>query len=167
MSLKNSQTIEDLKYEYIYGSIHKDGRRSFKSLDNLIKGVELAPSTIYRRSSKESWKDQRIAFRAELSEEIKKAKKYDIVNDIQFIQNKATSGLSLILDKAIDCLHKDPSINPRGLYNLTQTIIACSRNLPAISESDEDDNEGFRRTMEMLDQIADFKRDNPGFDFKK
>ena len=47
----------------------------------------------------------------------------------------------------------------------TQTIIACSRNLPAISESDEDDNEGFRRTMEMLDQIADFKRDNPGFDF--
>ena len=145
MSLKNSQNIENLKHEYIYGSVHKDGRRSFKSLDNLIKEFELSPSTIYRRSSKESWKDQRIAFRAELSEEIKKAKKYDIVNDIQFIQNKATSGLSLILDKAIECLH---------------------RNLPAIAESDEDDNEGFRRTMEMLDQIADFKRDNPGFDFK-
>ena len=101
MSLKNSQTIEDLKHEYIYGSFHKDGRRSFKSLDNLIKEFELSPSTIYRRSSKEQWKDQRIAFRAELSEEIKKAKKYDIVNDIQFIQNKATSGLSLILDKAM------------------------------------------------------------------
>ena len=57
-------------------------------------------------------------------------------------------------------------MNPRGLYNLTQTIIACSRNLPAIAESDEDDNEGFRKAMEMLDQIADFKRDNPGFDFK-
>ena len=165
MSLKNSQTIEDLKNEYIYGSVHKDGRRSFKSLDNLIKEFVLAPSTIYRHSSKESWKDHRIAFRAELSEEIKKAKKYDIVNDIQFIQNKATSGLSLILDKAIECLHKDTSMNPRGLYNLTQTIIACSRNLPAIAESDEDDNEGFRRTMEMLDQIADFKRDNPEFDF--
>ena len=83
MSLKNSQTIEDLKQEYIYGSVHKDGRRSFKFLDNL-----------------------------------------------------------------------------------TQTIIACSRNLPEIAESDEDDNEGFRRAMEMLDQIADFKRGNPGFDFK-
>ena len=166
MSLKNSQTIEDLKHEYIYGSVHGDGRRSFRSLDNLIKEFELAAATIYRRSSKELWKDQRIAFRAELSEEIKKAKKYDIVNDIQFIQNKATSGLSLILDKAIDCLDKDKSINPRGLYNLTQTIIACSRNLPAIAESDEDDNEGFRRAMEMLDQIADFKRDTPGFDFR-
>ena len=33
-------------------------------------------------------------------------------------------------------------------------------------ESDEDDNEGFRKAMEMLDQIADFKRDTPGFDFK-
>ena len=87
------------------------------------------------------------------------------MNDIQFIQNKATSALSLILDKAIDCLHKDTSINPRRLYNLTQTIIACSRNLLAIAESDEDDNEGFRRTMEMLDQIAAFKRDTPGFDF--
>ena len=165
MSLKNSQTIEDLKHEYIYGSVHKNGRRSFKSLDNLIKEFELSPSTIYRRSSKEKWKDQRIAFRAELSEEIKKAKKYDIVNDIQFIQNKATSGLSLILDKAMECLHKDTSLNPRGLHNLTQTIIACSRNLPAIAESDEDDNEGFRRALEMLDQIADFKRDNPEFDF--
>ena len=166
MALKNSQTIEDLKHEYIYGSVYKDGRRSFKSLDSLIKEFELAPSTIYRRSSKEQWKDQRIAFRAELSEEIKKAKKYDIVNDIQFIQNKATSGLSLILDKAMECLHNDTSMNPRGLYKLTQTIIACSWNLPAIAESDEDDNEGFRRTMEMLDQIADFKRDTPGFDFE-
>ena len=55
MSLKNSQTIEDLKNEYIYGSIYKDGRRSFKSLDNLIKEFELSPSTIYRRSSKEQW----------------------------------------------------------------------------------------------------------------
>jgi hypothetical protein len=165
LSLKNSQAIEDLKHEYIYGSVHKDGRRCFKSLDNLIKNFKLSPSTIYRRSSKEQWKDQRIAFRAELSEEIKKAKKYDIVNDIHFIQNKATNGLSLILDKAIDYLHKDPSINPRGLFNLSQTIIACSRNLPAIAESGEDDNEGFRRALEMLDQIADFKRDNPGFDF--
>ena len=166
MSLKNSQTIEDLKHEYIYGSVHKDGRRSFKSLDNLIKEFELSPSTIYRRSSKEQWKDQRIAFRAELSEEIKKAKKHDIVNDIQFIQNKATNGLSLILDKTMECLQKDISMSPRGLYNLTQTIIACSRNLPTIAESDEDDNEGFRKAMEMLDQIADFKRDNPSFDFE-
>ena len=166
MSLKNSQNIENLKYEYIYGSVHSDGRRSFKSLDNLIKEHQLAASTIYRRSLKELWKDQRIAFRADLSEEIKKAKKHDIVNDIQFIQNKATNGLSLILDKAINCLEMDKSINPRGLYNLTQTIIACSRNLPTIAESDENDHEGFTRAMEMLDQIADFKRDTPGFEFK-
>ena len=166
MSLKNSQNIESLKHEYIYGSIHTDGKRSFKSLDNLIKQYQLAAATIYRRSSKELWKDQRIAFRAELGEEIKKAKKHDIVNAIQFIQNKATIGLSLILDKAINCLEMDKSINPRGLYNLTQTIIACSRNLPTIAESDENDHEGFTRAMEMLDQIADFKRDTPGFDFK-
>ena len=55
MSLKNSQTIEDLKHKYIYGSVHKDGRRSLKSLDNLIKKFELSPSTIYRRSSKERY----------------------------------------------------------------------------------------------------------------
>ena len=36
MYLKNSQNIENLKYEYIYGSVHNDGGRSFKSLDNLI-----------------------------------------------------------------------------------------------------------------------------------
>ena len=165
MSLKNSQTIEDLKHEYIYGSIHKDGRRSFKSLDNLIKEFELSPSTIYRRSSKESWKDQRIAFRAELSEEIKKARKHDIVNDIEMIHNKATQGLSLILDKAINCLDNQ-ILKPRDLYNLTQTIITCYKNLPEVVETDEDDNEAFRSAMDMLDQIAAFKRDTPGFEFK-
>ena len=165
MSLKNSQTIEDLKHEYIYGSVHKDGRRSFKSLDNLIKEFELSPSTIYRRSSKESWKDQRIAFRAELSEEIKKARKHDIVNDIKMIHNKATQGLSLILDKAINCLDNQ-ILKPRDLHNLTQTIIACYKNLPEVVETDEDDNEAFRSAMDMLDQIAAFKKDTPGFDFE-
>ena len=128
MSLKNSQTIEDLKHEYIYGSIHKDGRRSFRSLDNLIKEYELAHLLSIGDSSKEQWKDQRIAFRAELSEEIKKARKHDIVNDIELIHNKATQGLSLILDKAINCLEQQ-ILKPRDLHNLTQTIIACYKNL--------------------------------------
>ena len=75
MSLKNSQNIESLKHEYVYGSIHTDGKRSFKSLDNLIKQYQLAAATIYRRSSKELWKNQRLSFKSELSEEIKKAKK--------------------------------------------------------------------------------------------
>ena len=165
MSLKNSQAIEDLKHEYIYGSVHDDGRRSFKSLDNLIKQHQLAAATIYRRSSKESWKDQRIAFRSELSEEIKKARKHDIVNDIEMIHNKATQGLSLILDKAINCL-ENQILKPRDLHNLTQTIIACYKNLPEVVETDEDDNEAFRSAMDMLDQIAAFKRDTPGFNFK-
>ena len=33
-------------------------------------------------------------------------------------------------------------------------------------ETDEDDNEAFRAAMDMLDQIAAFKRDTPGFEFK-
>ena len=86
MSLKNGQTIENLKHEYIYCSVNKDGRRSFKSLDNLIKEFELSPSTIYRRSSKEQWKDQRIAFTAELSEANKKARKLILHQNISLIQ---------------------------------------------------------------------------------
>ena len=164
MSSKNSSSIDNLKHEYIYGSIHKDGRRSFKSLDNLIKTFELAPSTVYRHSSKDKWRHQRIAFRSELSEEIKEARKHDIFNDIELIHNKATQGLSLILDKAISCLEKQV-LKPRDLYNLTQTVIACYKNLPQIVETDEDDNEAFRNIMDMLDQIAAFRRDNPGFEF--
>ncbi len=34
--MKNSQNIENLKYEYIYGSVQSNGGRSFKSLGNLI-----------------------------------------------------------------------------------------------------------------------------------
>lgn len=165
MSSKNSSNLDNLKYEYIYGSIHKDGRRSFRSLDYLIKDYELAASTVYKHSSKEQWKDQRIAFRAELSKEIKKARKHDIVNDIEMIHNKATQGLSLILHKAINYLDNQ-ILKPRDLHNLTQTIIACYKNLPEVVETDEDDNEAFRSAMDMLDQIAAFKRDTPGFEFK-
>ena len=45
-------------------------------------------------------------------------------------------------------------------------IIACYKNLPEVVETDEDDNEAFRSAMDMLDQIAAFKRDTPGFEFK-
>lgn len=38
--------------------------KNSSNLDNLIKEYELAASTVYRHSSKEQWKDQRIAFRA-------------------------------------------------------------------------------------------------------
>ena len=30
----------------------------------------------------------------------------------------------------------------------------------------EDDDEGFQKALEMLDQIAEFKRDTSGFEFK-
>jgi hypothetical protein len=45
-------------------------------------------------------------------------------------------------------------------HNLTQTIIACYKNLPQIVETDEDDNEAFRNAMDLLDQIEDFKRES-------
>ena len=63
-------------------------------------------------------------------------------------------------------METDNAINPRGLFNLSQTIIACSRNLPEISESDDDENEAFRNAIELLNQIAAFNRETPGFEFK-
>jgi hypothetical protein len=92
----------------------------------------------------------------ELSEETQKARKRDIVNDIELIHNKTTQGLSLILDKAINC-PDNQTLKPRDLYNLTQSIIACYKNLPEVVETDEDDSEAFRNIMDMLDQIAAFK----------
>jgi hypothetical protein len=40
MSLKNSQTIEDLKHEYIYGSVHKDGRIVLATLSSIGSNVK-------------------------------------------------------------------------------------------------------------------------------
>lgn len=84
---------------------------------------------------------------------------------MELIHNKVTQGLSLIFDKAINCLEHQ-ILKPRDLHNLTQTIIACYINLPELVKTDEDDNEAFRNAMDMLDQIAAFKRDTPGYNFK-
>ena len=57
------------------------------------------------------------------------------------------------------------SINSRGLFDLTETINTCYKNLPEVVETDEDNNEAFRNIMDMLGQIASFKRETPGFQF--
>jgi len=40
------------------------------------------------------------------------------------------------------------------------------KNVTPKTTSSPEDDEGFHRIMEMLDQVAAFKRDNPGFEFK-
>ena len=53
-----------------------------------------------------------------------------------------------------------------SLQNHEYHLLSCYKNLPEVVETDEDDNEAFRSAMNMLDQIAAFKRDTPGFEFK-
>jgi|TARA_R110000803_G_scaffold153294_1_gene218163 hypothetical protein len=119
MSSENIIKIQNLKQEYITGTIDKNGNPSFKSLDALIKEYNIPASTIYRSSSLGNWKSQRKSYQD-------KTYKLHLSNAVA--KNQMNEIITIILVKAKQMLvHKN--LNSKDLLLLTQTIKMCKQNL--------------------------------------
>ena len=74
---------------------------------------------------------------------------------------------AMVINKIKIELEKD--LSPNELNSIARLALAFQKEIKD-ERTDEQANkrsrEGFEKAMSMLDQIADFKRDNPGFDFK-
>ena len=74
---------------------------------------------------------------------------------------------AMVINKIKIELEKD--LSPNELNSIARLALAFQKEIKD-EGTDEQVNkrsrEGFEKAMSMLDQIADFKRDNPGFDFK-
>ena len=74
---------------------------------------------------------------------------------------------TMIINRIKIVLEKD--LSPNELNSIARLALAFQKEIKdeGIDEqANKRSREGFEKAMSMLDQIADFKRDNPGFDFK-
>ncbi len=73
---------------------------------------------------------------------------------------------TMIINKIKIELEKD--LSPNELNSIARLALAFQKEVKdeiVDEQVDKRSREGFEKAMSMLDQIADFKRDNPGFDF--
>ena len=74
---------------------------------------------------------------------------------------------AMVINKIKIELEKD--LSPNELNSIARLALAFQKEIKdegTDEQANKRSREGFEKAMSMLDQIADFKRDNPGFDFK-
>ena len=77
-------------------------------------------------------------------------------------------GTSILNQINLKCKDKN-SLTLSEIASLLSSALKAQKLLKNITPktiSVPEDNEGFHRIMEMLDQMEAFKRDSPGFEFK-
>ena len=73
---------------------------------------------------------------------------------------------AMIINRIKIELGKD--LSPNELNSIARLALAFQKEVKdkiVDEQVEKKSREGFEKAMSMLDQIADFKRDNPGFDF--
>ena len=74
---------------------------------------------------------------------------------------------TMIINRIKIELEKD--LSPNELNSIARLALAFQKEIKdegMDEQANKRSREGFEKAMSMLEQIADFKRDNPGFDFK-
>ena len=74
---------------------------------------------------------------------------------------------TMIINRIKIELEKD--LSPNELNSIARLALAFQKEIKdegMDQQANKRSREGFEKAMSMLDQIADFKRDNPGFNFK-
>jgi len=74
---------------------------------------------------------------------------------------------AMIINRIKIELGKD--LSPNELNSIARLALAFQKEVKdkiVDEQVEKKSREGFEKAMSMLDQIADFKRDNPGFDFE-
>ena len=74
---------------------------------------------------------------------------------------------AMIINRIKIELEKD--LSPNELNSIARLALAFQKEVKdeiADEQVGKKSREGFEKAMSMLDQIANFKRDNPGFDFR-
>ena len=74
---------------------------------------------------------------------------------------------TMIINRIKIELEKD--LSPNELNSIARLALAFQKEIKdegMDEQANKRSREGFEKAMSMLDQIADFKRDNPGFNFE-
>ena len=88
------------------------------------------------------------------------------ITEIDELEREIASGL---FNQINHMLKDEGSLAPSAILALASSALKSQKfyeNIAPKSSSSKESDEGFQEIMKMLDQVAAFKRDTPGFKFK-
>jgi len=169
----------DLKSEirvlYVQGFDDESGNRKSYTLDELALKFNVAKSTLYRNAQKDNWKLQREQFQQEYLSELDKQRQKDLTEESKrFDTNSINLARALLTTVGQNLAKNNQELNegkkgfiPSQLHALANAALSAQRlaklALGEVTHNVEINgnlqNEAFREAMELLDSVADRRRE--------
>ena len=152
---------EIIRNEYVHGYINGDGQRVMPTLDDLIDKYNAASSTIYRASSQDQWKQQKKDFSRQLTQDLD-SKKTEELQDYFFNNDEAVMEIAKEIFNQIELkLEDEDDLTPHAIASLASSALKAQKlfkNVTPTSTSAPVNTESFQKAMELLDEIAEMKK---------
>ena len=152
---------EIIRNEYVHGYINDKGQRVMPTLDDLIGKYNAASSTIYLASSQDKWKQQKKEFSRQLAQDLD-IRKTEELQDYFFESDEASMQIAKEIFNLIELkLHDEDSLTPHAIASLASSALTAQKlfkNVAPTSTSAPVDTESLQRAMELLDNIAEMKK---------
>ena len=152
---------EIIRNEYVQGYINDKGQRVMPTLDNLIDKYKAPSSTIYRASSQDQWKQQKKEFSKQLAQDLD-VRKTEELQDYFFNNDEAAMEIAKEIFHHIELkLEHEDSLTPHAIASLASSALTAQKlfkNVTPVSVSAPMNSESFQEAMELLDEVADLKR---------
>tara|TARA_R100001460_G_scaffold60333_1_gene100325 strand:- start:8890 stop:9429 length:540 start_codon:yes stop_codon:yes gene_type:complete len=167
MAKATAEIIEKIRQAYVVGVETPDGR-DYPSIEELSRQYKIPAITLFRRSSKENWKEQRVKFTEKLQQDIDHAKQKQLIKDNKDFDNNNLSIAKRLQDEIVSVLNlsekkreegeQKPMLNPSSLYSLGMALQTCQKvGRLALGETTENtsisNKSTVRETFELIDEI--------------
>ena len=150
-----------IRNEYVHGYINKKGQRVMPTLDDLIDKYKAPSSTIYRASSQDQWKQQKKEFSKQLAQDLD-IKKTEELQDYFFNNDEAAMEIAKEIFHHIEHkLEDEDNLTPHAIASLASSALTAQKlfkNVTPSAISAPLDTESFQTAMELLDEIAEMKK---------
>jgi hypothetical protein len=163
---------EQLRLSYVHGDVDVQGFRKTATIEELADENLLSVNTLYKLAQRENWKQQQEQFQKEYQETLDKqrikefaleSKKFDLT-----CLNMSKALLARVGQVIRDAQGKDyNAFTPQQLDSLSGAALKIQKFAKlALGESTDSidinaniqDNTAFQRAMELLDSVADQRR---------
>lgn len=166
---------EKIRVEYVQGAELSAGERTLPTLDALITKYRVAKTTLYRASATDGWKAQRERFQYEYMARLDEERTNNLVEESKKLDNTSINLAKLLMATVGQQIRKNSQdmmggldgLNASQILSLSNAALSAQRLAKmALGEATQNinlnanfkDNSAFREAMELLDSVADQRR---------
>jgi len=165
---------EKVRNLFVQGEENEQGARTIYSLDALATQFNIGKSTLYRHAKDEGWKVQQEQFQQEYLQELDENRKKELVGESKkFDMTTLNISKALLgqIGQSIKEAQSQGRFTPSLLNQLAEATFKVQRVAKlALGEATDNmnlnakvqDTTAFRETMELLDEVAEQRRESNG-----